>query len=132
MKDHYRKAIAGRVSPDIRNRLRPGIEAFSADHDLPFNTVFGAVMFAGERLKGRVTYARVEALVMVETLHAYEQELRRRTEARRVQLMGLIRRALPAAKRTEEAVGKIFNALRNFQGSIPALKREIAAAVAAA
>lgn len=130
MKNRYSKAIAGRVNPDIRNRLRPCIESFSAEHDLTFNTVFGAVMFAGERLKGRVTYARVEALVTLETMHAYEQELRRRMEARRAQITGLIRRALPAAKRTSDGIERVFNQLHNFHGSIPALKRQIAGAVA--
>lgn len=78
-----------------------------------------------------MTYARVESLLTVETVRAYEQELFRRTEARRVQFMGMIRRALPTTKRTQEVIVKIFNELHNFQGSVPTLKRQIAVAVAA-
>ena len=51
MKNRYTKSIAGRVSPDICNRVQPLIEKFAQEHQLPVNTVFGAVMFTAEQLK---------------------------------------------------------------------------------
>ena len=68
MKNRYKKAIAGRVNPDIRSKVQPLIEQFAHANQLPFNTVFGAVMFAAERLKGRVNCGRVEALVTAATV----------------------------------------------------------------
>jgi hypothetical protein len=132
MKNRYKKAIAGRVNPDIRNKVQPLIEKFAQENQLPFNTVFGAAMFAAERLKGRVTCARVEALVTAATVHAYELEMQRRTTARKVQITGIIRRALPVAKRTTEVIEKLYSQFCGFQGSIPALMQQVQAAAATA
>ena len=131
MKNRYKKSIAGRVSPDIRNRVQPLIEKFAQEHQLPFNTVFGAVMFTAEQLKGRVTCARVEALVTVDTVQGYERELQRRAEARKLQITGIIRRALPAAKRTREVIDKLYSQFCGFRGSVPRLQQQVQAAAAA-
>ena len=128
MNNRYKKTIAGRVNPDIRSKVQPLIEKFAQEHQLPFNTVFGAVMFTAERLKGRVTCARVEALVTAETVQAYELEMQRRTTARKVQITGIIRRALPVARRTTEVIEKLCNQFCGFQGSIPALREQVQAA----
>ena len=114
------------------NKVQPLIEKFAQENQLPFNTVFGAAMFAAERLKGRVTCARVEALVTAATVQAYELEMQRRTTARKVQITGIIRRALPVAKRTTEVIEKLYSQFCGFQGSIPALMQQVQAAAATA
>ena len=55
----YNQNIAGRVTPNIRNSVRPHLQAFARSQQLPFNTVFGAVTFAAKQLSGRVTLERV-------------------------------------------------------------------------
>ena len=127
MKNRYKNTIAGRVNPDIRTKVQP----LAKENQLPFNTVFGAVMFAAERLKGRVTCARVERLVTAETVQGYELEMQRRTTARKVQITGIIRRALPVAKRTTEVIERLYRQFCGFQGSIPALMQQVQAAAAA-
>jgi hypothetical protein len=131
MKKRYKNTIAGRVNPDIRTKVQPLIEKLAKENQLPFNTVFGAVMFAAERLKGRVTCARVEGLVTAETVQGYELEMQRRTTARKVQITGIIRRALPVAKRTAEVIERLYRQFCGFQGSIPALMQQVQAAAAA-
>ena len=131
MKKRYKTAIAGRVNPDIRSKVQPLIEQFAQANQLPFNTVFGAVMFAAERLKGRVTCARVEALVTAATVQTYELEMQRRIAARKVQITGIIRHALPVAKRTTEVIEQLYRQFCGFQGSIPALEQQVQAATAA-
>ncbi len=125
MKTRYTKSIAGRVTPDIRNKVRPGIQKFAAANNVPFNVVFAAVMWAAEQMRGRVTLARVQELITERAVREYEQELNRKTEARRVQIVGLIRRALPLAKRTDAIINDIFTRVANFKGSIPALKDRV-------
>ena len=127
----YKNSIAGRVTPEIRNKIQPAIETFAKDHQLPFNTVSGAVMFAAERLNGRVTRERVEALITAETVKSYELELQRRTTARRLQITGMIRRTLPVAQRTAEVIDKLYGQFASFKGSIPTLQQAIQAEVSA-
>ena len=131
MINRYKNSIAGRVTPEIRNKIQPTIGTFAKDHQLPFNTVSGAVMFAAERLSGRVTRERVEALITAETVNSYELELQRRTTARRLQITGMIRRALPVAQRTAEVVDKLYGQFASFKGSIPTLQQAIQAEVSA-
>ena len=88
-------------------------------------------MFAAERLNGRVTRERVEALITAETVNSYELELQRRTTARRLQITGMIRRALPVAQRTAEVVDKLYGQFASFKGSIPTLQQAIQAEVSA-
>lgn len=122
----YNKTIAGRVSPSVRNKVRPLITEFATTNNLPFNTVFGAVIHAAERLKGAVSYARVAALVTPETVDAYVQELGRRQAARDAQIKGIIRKTLPVEQRTPDKLDSIFSQVKEFQGSIPALKNRVA------
>jgi len=131
MINRYKISIAGRVTPEIRNKIQPTIQTFAKDHQLPFNTVSGAVMFAAERLNGRVTRERVEALITAETVKSYELELQRRTTARRVQITGMIRRTLPVAQRTAEVIDKLYGQFASFKGSITTLQQAIQAEVSA-
>lgn len=131
MINRYTNSIAGRVTPEIRNKIQRTIGTFAKDHQLPFNTVSGAVMFAAERLSGRVTRERVEALITAETVKSYESELQRRTTARRLQITGMIRRALPVAQRTAEVVDRLYGQFASFKGSIPTLQQTIQAEVSA-
>jgi hypothetical protein len=65
-------------------------------------------------------------------VQAYELEMQRRTTARKVQITGIIRRALPVAKRTTEVIEKLYIQFCGFQGSIPALMQQVQAAAATA
>jgi len=86
-------------------------------------------MFAAERLSGRVTRERVEVLITAETVKSYELELQRRTTARRLQITGMIRRALPVSRRTTETIEKLYSQLAGFKGSTSSLQETIQAEV---
>lgn len=129
MKTRYNRFVAGRVTPNVRNQVRPTIAGFARRTGEQFNTVFGAVIWAAEQMKGRVTLDKVTALVSTSTVRDYGQELARKRAARINQLRGIVRHSLSVDEQTEDRIARILASVQGVKGSIPVMKAAVAYAI---
>jgi hypothetical protein len=120
------KNTPGRISVKNRQALVAPATALAEAHNLPVNQAMSAVLWRGERLTGRVTLNALTGLVTMETLAEYQAELVRRTLARRTQVAGMVKTALPLDQRTPENIGRITTALSEAAGlSVSAVQAAI-------
>ena len=122
------KIKSSRVTIKTRQALVEAVKAYNQATGTSFKTVMAAVLYAGERLKGRVTTKAALALINDETVSNYNGELLRRAMAYDAQVAGMVRNALPKEIRTSENIAIIVSSIPLGQ-SIPQIKALIATAV---
>jgi hypothetical protein len=128
MKTRYNKTIAGRVTPVVRKSIQAQVKSFiQANQHYSFNLVFGAVIYHAERLPGRLNEERVSALLNEQTIKLYQMELDRRSQARKQQIIGIVRRLLPVSlRKNDQLVAHIAReAEKSGASSIPAITQAI-------
>jgi hypothetical protein len=117
----------GRISVRNRQAIKEPVAAFAKAHSLNTNLVMSSVLWVGERMAARMCPKSLKALITLETVVAYRQELDRRAAYYTNQVNGMIRNSLPQAQRTAENIGRVAArvAARAAGLSIPELKQAI-------
>jgi hypothetical protein len=120
------KSKSGRISVQNRQALVSTATALAKAHDLQINHVMSAVLWRGERLAGRISLKALTGIVTPCTVAEYEANVARRAHARRAQVAGMVKAALPLDQRTPENIGRITTALGETVGlSISAVQASI-------
>ena len=94
----------GRISVRNRQAIKEPVAAFAKAHNLNTNLVMSSVLWTGERMATRMCPKALKALITLETVAAYRQELDRRAAYFTNQVNGMIRNSLPQAQRTAENI----------------------------
>lgn len=117
----------GRISVRNRQGIKEPVAAFAKAHNLNTNLVMSSVLWTGERMATRMCPKALKALITLETVAAYRQELDRRAAYFTNQVNGMIRNSLPQAQRTAENIARVAArvAARAAGLSIPELKQAI-------
>jgi hypothetical protein len=117
----------GRISVRNRQAIKEPVAAFAKAHNLNTNLVMSSVLWTGERMATRMCPKALKALITLETVAAYRQELDRRAAYYTNQVNGMIRNSLPQAQRTAENIARVAArvAARAAGLSIPELKQAI-------
>ncbi len=117
----------GRISVRNRQGIKEPVAAFAKAHNLNTNLVMSSVLWTGERMATRMCPKALKALITLETVAAYRQELDRRAAYYTNQVNGMIRNSLPQAQRTAENIARVAArvAARAAGLSIPELKQAI-------
>jgi hypothetical protein len=117
----------GRISVRNRQAIKEPVAAFAKAHNLNTNLVMSSVLWTGERMAARMCPKALKALITLETVAAYRQELDRRAAYFTNQVNGMIRNSLPQAQRTAENIARVAArvAARAAGLSIPELKQAI-------
>jgi hypothetical protein len=120
------KSKAGRISVKNRQELVAPVTALATSLNQPVNFVMAAVLWKGERLENRMSFKAVSGVVSAETVTEYQAEVARRAAARRVQIAGMVKAALPLDQRTPENISRITAALGEAAGlSVSAVQAAI-------
>ncbi|HZM04976.1 MAG TPA: hypothetical protein VFC44_18400 [Candidatus Saccharimonadales bacterium] len=120
------KSTSGRISVQNRQALVSPATALAKAHDLTINRVMSAVLWKGERLAGRISLKALTGIVTTGTVAEYEANVARRALARRTQLAGMVKAALPVDQRTPENIDRLTTTLGEAAGlSISALQAAI-------
>ena len=126
---------SGRISVKNRQAIKATVPAFARVNNMNANEVMSAVLWVGERAKGRMSASMLVGLVNMDTITVYRNEIGRRNQYFAGQIAGIVRNSLPRALRTEnnrnQIFAKVVSALQKARLSLSAIRRLVTAEVAA-